>query len=474
MYKNLLAAACLAVLFTACLNPIVSGWYEEDPVAPVAPRIQDTDLAAVDDLSLTINIPTPFYGGTPVMTFAGPQYTGTVDWHEGAGTDTPYSGLFASGVVYTALVTLAAEPGRTFIGVGADAFTHAGAPGGVTNEADSGVVTIVFLATGGVLAAPVSDTDLAGPGRVATPATNGIPVSSITGPQYRGDVEWSTFPSVFMPSTAYTATVTLTAVSGYTFGSPPVTFTHSGGGTVSPAVDNGNGTISRTLDCPVTADVTVTDLALTYNVTTPVNGGTPVTSFAGPQYTGIVAWGGDPSGFSGGATYTATVTLTAKPGWTFDGVDAGAFTHAGAATISNPAGSGGSLVVNITFPPTGAVAAVTITDLVLTYNVSQPVTAGSPVTSFTGPQYAGRVDWYDAGGASHTGLFHGNTVYKAVVTMAPGTGYDPGTNTTFLYTFTGVTLNSFGHAKATLVRNAANSNVVEITFPKTAVSVYGP
>jgi hypothetical protein len=47
-------------------------------------------------------------------------------------------------VGYTAAVTLTAKAPYTFEGVGTDAFTHAYAPGAVTNAAGSGAVTIVF------------------------------------------------------------------------------------------------------------------------------------------------------------------------------------------------------------------------------------------------------------------------------------------------------------------------------------------
>jgi hypothetical protein len=49
--------------------------------------------------------------------------------------------------------------------------------------------------------------------------------------------------------------------------------------------------------------------------------------------------------------YKAVVTLTAKAGWTFDGVGANSFIYTGAVEISNAANSG---TVTITFPATAA------------------------------------------------------------------------------------------------------------------------
>ena len=78
-------------------------------------------------------------GATPVTTITETaQYTGTVAWSP---NDSPFLGA----LVYTAIITLTAEPGSTLIGVTADFFTVAGAT--APNSADSGVVTAVFPAT---------------------------------------------------------------------------------------------------------------------------------------------------------------------------------------------------------------------------------------------------------------------------------------------------------------------------------------
>ena len=79
------------------------------------------------------------------------QYTGTMAWQNEDGT--LFDGLaFAPSTVYKAVVTLTAKPGFTFTGIGANSFSYSGATT-VTNEADSGAVTVTFPATAGENAA---------------------------------------------------------------------------------------------------------------------------------------------------------------------------------------------------------------------------------------------------------------------------------------------------------------------------------
>lgn len=96
--------------------------------------------------------------------------------------------------------------------------------------------------------------------------------------------------------------------------------------------------------------VTLLDIA---DAIAPINGGTPATVIAETdQYTGTVTWAGSPSQFSHSQTYTATITLTAKSGYNFEGIDANAFNVPCAMSATNGADSG---VVTATFisPPEG-------------------------------------------------------------------------------------------------------------------------
>ena len=74
------------------------------------------------------------------------------------------------------------------------------------------------------------------------------------------------------------------------------------------------------------------------------------------EYTGTVSWDGGfgwSPRFGGAKAYTATVTLTAKPGYSFTGVPANFFSVAGALAVINDANSG---EVTVTFPATAAVS----------------------------------------------------------------------------------------------------------------------
>ena len=87
----------------------------------------------------------------------------------------------------------------------------------------------------------------------------------------------------------------------------------------------------------------------------PVVGAAPVPSItATDQYTGTVTWTPTPAGgkFQHATSYTATIALMAKSGWTFNGVAANAFKVLGVpsgATVSNSANSG---EVKVVFPAT--------------------------------------------------------------------------------------------------------------------------
>ena len=100
--------------------------------------------------------------------------------------------------------------------------------------------------------------------------------------------------------------------------------------------------------------VTITKSAID-GVTAPVTGEKPVKAITEcAQYTGTVEWSPEVSGtFVASTAYTATITLTPKPGYKLTGVAANFFTVASAASVSNNADSG---VVTAVFPATGEVA----------------------------------------------------------------------------------------------------------------------
>lgn len=91
---------------------------------------------------------------------------------------------------------------------------------------------------------------------------------------------------------------------------------------------------------------TVINISAITGVSTPVVGATPVTTITETdQYTGTVSWSPSDATF-GYKVYTATITLTAKSGYTLTGVSEDFFTVTGT-TDTNPADSG---VVTAIFP----------------------------------------------------------------------------------------------------------------------------
>ena len=104
---------------------------------------------------------------------------------------------------------------------------------------------------------------------------------------------------------------------------------------------------------------TVINIAAIPGVTAPVLGAIPVTTITETaQYTGTVSWDGGwawSPRFGGLKAYTATITLTAKSGYTLVGVAENFFTVAGVTSPTNPTDSG---VVTALFPQTASIGAI--------------------------------------------------------------------------------------------------------------------
>jgi hypothetical protein len=200
---------------------------------------------------------------------------------------------------------------------------------------------------------------------------------------------------------------------------------------------------------------TVINIAAIQGVTAPATGGTPVTAITETtQYTGTIAWNGNPSAFAASTVYTATVTLAAKSGYTLQGITSNFFTVAGA-TATNAANSG---VITAVFPPTNPPAPTAI-NIAAIQGVTAPATGRTPVTTITETaQYTGTVAWSPA----VSGTFAAATQYTATITLTAKSGY----------TLQGVIANFFTIAGATSATNVANSGVVTAAFPQTALSTF--
>jgi hypothetical protein len=300
-------------------------------------KVLKVNIAAKDiviNLASIGGVTAPVTGATPVTKITDTtQYTGTVVWNGNPST-------FDGGVVYTATITLAAKAGYTLTGVGADFFKVSGAT--ANNAADSGVITAVFSATDITI-------NIAAIGGVTAPVTGNTPVSAINETaQYTGAVTWSPAVSgTFAGEEVYTATITLTTKAGYTLAGVGANYFTVTGATANNAA---NSNVITAVFPPT--DPTVINIAAIGGVTAPVTGNAPVSAInETAQYTGAVTWSPAVSGtFAGGQVYTATITLTAKKGYTLTGVGANYFTVTGA-TASNAANSG---VITAVFPATSA------------------------------------------------------------------------------------------------------------------------
>jgi hypothetical protein len=107
------------------------------------------------------------------------------------------------------------------------------------------------------------------------------------------------------------------------------------------ATGTGNYSGTVTSDPTTAVAAIVIDIAAIPGVTAPVTGAIPVDTITETdQYTGTVTWSPDHSPFGGSTVYTATITLTAKAGYTLTGVIENFFTVADATTVTNAVNSG--------------------------------------------------------------------------------------------------------------------------------------
>lgn len=221
---------------------------------------------------------------------------------------------------------------------------------------------------------------------------------------YRADITWDVLDGPasslfddgkFGKSTVYRATLALEALEGYNFdGLTENAFTYKDylqqtltappestqkGGITNAAVTTGTTakviivfprTGEEVLPPATVVKVTLLDLSPPL-VSLADTGATPTRTVDTDQYAGPVVWTPD-SWLSDGAfgrkeVYTATVTLTAKHGYTFAGVNANEFTYTGGGggvtyghapslvgSITNPSGAADiTMDVTIIFPETG-------------------------------------------------------------------------------------------------------------------------
>ncbi|MCL2111785.1 MAG: leucine-rich repeat domain-containing protein [Clostridiales bacterium] len=264
----------------------------------------------------------------------------------------------------------------------------------------------------------------------------------------------SSVAAAYTLTTAGYSSTNITPSGSIVIGGGSFTFTATGTGATAP-VDtprytylwsgtHGAGQTTQSITVPTlssavnvsaavsgTSIITITDLQ---GVANPVPGAAPATAVTETaQYTGTVAWEHRPwispgsgawTSFTGNTfaywtEYRATFTITPKPGWTLNGMNANSFMVNSLAT-THPQ--------NVTekpyrvFPNTPEQPA---TDYVI-QGLTVPVQGQNAVESLPGSsQYdVTSVSWMNiTTGATHTGAFSATSVYQATVIVSPKTGY---------------------------------------------------
>ncbi|MFP3090233.1 autotransporter adhesin family protein [Treponema sp. TIM-1] len=327
----------------------------------------EAEITYITDYNLQSYVPIPMADEKPVRSVThrgdvGVEVTWEVENPLNSGNFNPIpagdSYTFVAGAVYRAGIKLTANPGYRFREMDFDypAGTVSTPPGPDTDP-DARDLRVEYKAA----EAPTVISELNLTPYIPKPASGGTAVTSFGGAQYTGTVTWkntatqAVLVGPFQAGTEYTAEVSLTAAIGYTFaGVGQDAFIYTGAKTVTNPAHSGTVSLGFSATGNVSV-VTVSETDLTGRIPKPAYGVTPVTSFAGGQYTGTVVWKKTNTPamligpFQRDTAYTAVLTLRAVPGFTFTGIGQNVFTHRGAAgAVTNPAGSG---TVTIDFPP---------------------------------------------------------------------------------------------------------------------------
>jgi hypothetical protein len=457
-FKVLLVLCGIALVFAACAVPLGQDYI----------ITRDASLTYITDYNLQTYVPIPVPGQPPVIQVAGrTDLEAAVVWKDenGEAAALPFD-RFAPDTVYQAEIKITPKEGYGFY---ATPFTYAA--GKVESQQDdlgdpARTITVKYNNSDDWDITYITDYNLQN--YVPIPLAGEKPVRALeTREDLRVQAVWQVEtasgaydniapdPFVFALGAVYKAAIRLTAKPGYRF-IPGRPFVYPDNLAISSIPDTNAGSLRYEVIYPPTVSpIVIDDLYLTPYVAMPIGGATPVVSFGGFQYAGIVKWYNTHSGepltgpFQPNTAYTAELALSPGPGYTFTGVGENAFIHTGAEALTNPPGSGS---VTIAFPPSPAVGSPTIVyDTVLTGRLPKPVNGVTPITGITGSQYSGTVVW-----SPPDSTFQLNTSYTAMIalTAAPG------------YTFTGIKQDVFTHGDAPgTVTNPPGSGMVTIVFP---------
>jgi hypothetical protein len=208
-----------------------------------------TEYFTVTIMDLATYLPRPKNGETPIPSFTTSEYAGTVQWKQGSGSATsftgPFVGLSGGGPGdpgYIAVITLRTLPGYKFP---ASNFTYTPTPGslvasdgiavsGMNPDNTQCMVTLTFLRS---LTPPTTIASLELKDALPQPQIGRTPITSFTTSEYAGTVQWKkasgeSFTGPFVSHSGsdeagYIAEITLRALPGYQFASDSSVFTYS-------------------------------------------------------------------------------------------------------------------------------------------------------------------------------------------------------------------------------------------------------
>jgi hypothetical protein len=325
---TLIAAGCGMPLIEYT-EEIKGGPAEENPSSPVGPSVPGggNGVPLITNYDLQAYVPVPTAGAAPVKAVLGRQdLEVSVVWRDSNGNDiTGDLTAFEEGAVYQADITLktkgdyAFDPAASFKYYPANAVTAQ--PDDNTDAANRSLSTVTYNPTAApkLIAASINLTK-----QVPKPVKGATPAASFSEPTYSGTVAWyktvgnTALSGLFQGGTEYTALVTLTPAPGYVF-PDKVTVEHDDQGTpgdFEPGTEPGK-VLGSILFGGTEADILIDNVNLAYLIPAPATGGTPVTYFLTPQYSGTVSWRPKDSVFKPGTIYEAAVTFDPAAGYGF-------------------------------------------------------------------------------------------------------------------------------------------------------------
>ena len=432
-------------------------------------------LVDIDKVTLPVGgQPDPEQGRTQITS----QFTYTYKWTP----ELKAGETFKYNEQYTATITLSPySPTFTLDGVANDYFEVTGAT--KTNYiGSSNIVTALFDYTG---KAPVTIRDIS----IPAPVLGGLADSNISIPsngEFSAKYSWikepekTGFEGTFAGEVQYTAVITLTPDTNFQLNEIDNKASHFrvAGATVSYVA--GSNTVRATFPATDPAKVNLNTIG---GVIAPVEGvvavqGAVITETT--QYTGTLAW--DPAVAAGGKfapakAYTAKITLTAKAGYTFNGLAANFFSSllsvdpSKLTSVTSPAGAGKTIVVSALFKATGNLPVSMSGVAGITAPKYNAVAVTSITSEVTLPEYTASISWSPT---LLTGSkFDYLKVYTATITLTARTGYS----------FTGLTtgLNTVGgffkvtgadSTDTTAIATNGNTATVKAVFPETGAKMY--